>query len=120
MKVEQFVMAYGVEQDRLRALLPDGFSSLRPVLRINAAIRDEKTGYAVRPSERNRGLATQILRQGLSLAAQFGFDGVLCVCDADNAASETVILKNGGVLEDERYDPEEAVAVRRYWIDLPK
>lgn len=78
------------------------------------------TGYAVRPSERNRGLATQILRQGLSLAAQFCFDGVLCVCDADNDASETVILKNGGVLEDERYDPEEAVTVRRYWIDLPK
>ena len=45
MKVEQFVMAYGVEQDRLRALLPDGFSSLRPVLRINAEIRDGKTGY---------------------------------------------------------------------------
>lgn len=76
MKVEQFVMACGVEQDRLRALLPD--------------------------------------------AAQFGFDRVLCICDADNAASETVILKNGGVLEDERYDPEEAVTVRRYWIDLPK
>ena len=45
MHVQQFVMAYGVEQDRLRALLPDGFSSLRPVLRINAEIRDGKTGY---------------------------------------------------------------------------
>lgn len=44
-KVEQFVMAYGVEQDRLRALLPDGFSSLRPVLRINVEIRDDKCGY---------------------------------------------------------------------------
>lgn len=43
MKVEQFVMAYGVEQDRLRALLPNGFSSLRPVLRINAELRDGKT-----------------------------------------------------------------------------
>ncbi len=31
MKVEQFVMAYGVEQDRLRAFLPEGFVSLRPV-----------------------------------------------------------------------------------------
>lgn len=40
MRVEQFVMAYGVEQDRLRALLPAGFASLRPVLRINAEIRD--------------------------------------------------------------------------------
>lgn len=36
MTVEQFVMAYGAEQDRLRALLPEGFASLRPVLRINA------------------------------------------------------------------------------------
>lgn len=45
MKVEQFVMAYGVEQDRLRAIFPDRFISLRPVLRINAEIRDEKVGY---------------------------------------------------------------------------
>lgn len=39
MKVEQFVMAYRVEQDRLRAMLPEGFASLRPVLRINVEIR---------------------------------------------------------------------------------
>ena len=45
MKVEQFVMAYEVEQDRLRALLPDGFFSLRPVLRINAEVQDGKCGY---------------------------------------------------------------------------
>lgn len=45
MKVEQFVIAYGVEQDRLRAILPEGFMSLRPVLRINAEVRDERTGY---------------------------------------------------------------------------
>lgn len=45
MKIEQFVMAYEVEQDSLRALLPDGFSSLRPVLRINAGVQDGKCGY---------------------------------------------------------------------------
>lgn len=45
MKIEQFVMAYGAEQDRLRALLPDGFRSLRPVLRINAEVRGGETGY---------------------------------------------------------------------------
>ena len=39
MHIEQFVMAYEVEQDRLRALVPHGFKSLRPVLRINAEIR---------------------------------------------------------------------------------
>ena len=45
MRVEQYVMAYGVEHDRLRAILPDGFASLRPVLRINAEVRDGAVGY---------------------------------------------------------------------------
>lgn len=44
-QVEQYVMAYGVEQDRLRALLPEGFVSLRPVLRLNAEIRGGSHGY---------------------------------------------------------------------------
>lgn len=42
MKIEQFVMAYRVEQDRLRAFLPEEYESLRPVLRINAEIRRDK------------------------------------------------------------------------------
>ena len=45
MKIEQYVMAYGVEQDRLRAVIPDGFTSIRPVLRINAEIIDENRSY---------------------------------------------------------------------------
>lgn len=45
MKVEQFVMAYLVEQDRLRSILPAGFESLRPVLRINAEITNDQTAY---------------------------------------------------------------------------
>ncbi len=45
MKIEQFVMAYEAEQDRLRAMLPEAVISLRPVLRINAEVRDEKIGY---------------------------------------------------------------------------
>lgn len=45
MKIEQYIMAYGVEHDRLRALLPEGFTSLRPVLRINAEIQNGETGY---------------------------------------------------------------------------
>ena len=36
-------MAYQVEHDRIRAILPDGYESLRPVFRINVEIRkDEK------------------------------------------------------------------------------
>ena len=43
--VEQFVMAYEAEQDRIRAMLPKGYESLRPVLRINTEIRDEQVVY---------------------------------------------------------------------------
>lgn len=75
-------------------------------------------GYAVRPSDRNRGLATQMLKQSLQMAKEFGFDRVLCVCDSDNRASEKVILKNGGEFENELYDPYEGVIVKRFWIKL--
>lgn len=75
-------------------------------------------GYAVCSSERNRGLATQMLRQGIGIAKQFGFDRILCVCDEDNYASEKVIIKNGGVLENMLYDPEEKATVKRYWIEI--
>lgn len=44
MEVQQFVLAYQVEQDRLRALLPQGFESLRPVVRINAERRQTAQG----------------------------------------------------------------------------
>lgn len=75
-------------------------------------------GYATRPSDRNRGLATRMLKQGLALAKGFGFDRILCVCDWDNYASEKVIVRNGGVLENELYDPDEKVTVKRFWIQL--
>ena len=63
MKVEQFVMAYGVEQGRLRAILPEGFTSLRPVLRINAEVRDDSTGYV----EFNTAVEKDGLKGGLNI-----------------------------------------------------
>lgn len=45
MKIEQYVMAYKVEQDRIRAMLPTGFESLRPVIRFNAEITNATEFY---------------------------------------------------------------------------
>ncbi len=45
MKVEQFVMAYKVDQDRIRAILPEGFASLRTVMRVNTEIHDDEHAY---------------------------------------------------------------------------
>ena len=42
---EDRAICNGVEQDRLRAILPEGFVSLRPVLRFNAEIRNNRYGY---------------------------------------------------------------------------
>ena len=108
---EDFCLCY--ENDKLVGVFSLKFELTDYLLNFGGHI-----GYAVRPSERNRGLATQILRQGLEMAKNRGFSKVLCVCDDDNIASEKVILKNGGVLEDTRYDPEEHVTVKRYWIIL--
>lgn len=74
-------------------------------------------GYAVKPSKRNCGYATKMLKQGLKIAGQVGLERVLCVCDDDNLASEKVIINNGGVFENKLYDPEERVFVKRYWIE---
>lgn len=75
-------------------------------------------GYAVKPSKRSHGLATQILKQGLEISKAFGFEKILAICDEDNYASEKVIVRNGGVFENRLFDDEENVFVKRYWIYL--
>jgi len=72
-------------------------------------------GYCVRPAFRRRGLAGEILGQGLVIARAHGVDRVLVTCDEDNRASAKVIERRGGVLEDRRVDPD-GVLKRRYWI----
>ena len=59
-------------------------------------------GYAVRPSARRQGHATEALRLMLGVAAQRRIDRVLVTCDDDNVGSRKVIEANGGVLEDVR------------------
>ena len=57
-------MAYSAEQDRIRALLPAGASSLRPVLRINAEIWDDAHGCV----EFNTAVEKNGLRGWLNIA----------------------------------------------------
>jgi len=74
-------------------------------------------GYAIAPSERRRGYATQQLRLALEICRKMGISPVLITCHKDNIASAKVIRKNGGVLEDERVC-EEGKVFQRYWITL--
>ncbi len=54
-------------------------------------------GYAIRPSERNKGYGAQILALALPYAMDIGLKEALITCDNDNIASQKIILRNGGV-----------------------
>ncbi|WP_328584699.1 GNAT family N-acetyltransferase [Streptomyces sp. NBC_00370] len=73
-------------------------------------------GYGIRPSSRQRGLATWALGQILDEARALGLDQVLIVCEVDNLASVKTIERHGGVFEEIR-DTEHS-PVRRYWIKI--
>lgn len=73
-------------------------------------------GYLVLPAHRGRGYATEMLRQSLVFLREHGHtEPVLVTCDDDNAASATVIERNGGVLESVVPGVGD-VPKRRYWI----
>ena len=73
-------------------------------------------GYGIRPGERGKGYATEMLALALEECRKLGLDRVLLTCDRDNPASANVMLKNSAVLENEV--DEDGTIVQRYWIAL--
>ena len=56
-------------------------------------------GYSVRPSERKKGHATEMLRQLLVIAKEIGMNELHLSVEKTNEASVKTIRKNGGVYE---------------------
>ncbi len=75
-------------------------------------------GDGIRPSERRKGFATEMIRQGLEVCRNLGIDRVLMVCRADNEGSRKSIMNNGGVKENEVWEEDEQSMMERYWIQL--
>ena len=73
-------------------------------------------GYGVRPCERRRGYAREMLRLGLATARQIGLARVLICCYKDNIGSARTIVAGGGVLDSEGV--YEGKVLQRYWIEL--
>ena len=76
-------------------------------------------GYGVRPTERKKGYASEILRLGLKYSRHIGLERVMVSCYKENGASRKVILNCGGVLEREFYHTNGKI-ILVYWIDLSK
>jgi len=73
-------------------------------------------GYSVRPSERGKGYAKEMLRLNIQNAKVMGIQKLLITCDVSNEASERTILSNGGVYE--KTIEVDGSRMKRYWITV--
>lgn len=93
-----------------------GMCNLR--LALNDFLRTEggHIGYSVRPTERCKHYATDMLAEALKVYDRFGITNVLVTCDKENPASAKVIQNNGGMLEAEFYSEKYDETLQRYVI----
>ena len=75
-------------------------------------------GYSVRPSERRKGYAKEMLRMALPYCRELRLDKVLITCIDGNIGSEKTILANGGEYESTVHEPNDNVDLKRFWITL--
>ncbi len=73
-------------------------------------------GYIVRPSERGKGYAKEMVRQNLIKCKELGLHKVMITCNCNNIASERTILANGGVFEKEVLVDGEYT--KRFWVTI--
>lgn len=93
-----------------------GAVNIRHYLNESLLLNGGHIGDGVRPSERRKGYATEMIRLALEECKKLGINKVLMVCDKDNIASARSIQKNGGILENEVL--VDGIVEQRYWIDI--
>lgn len=75
-----------------------GIIDLRHTL--NEFLKDfGNSGYSVRPSERRKGYATEMLKQILDVARNAGLQEIHLSVEKSNEPSVKTIVKNGGIYE---------------------
>lgn len=94
-----------------------GAINIRHYLNDNLLKHGGHIGDGVRPSERQKGIATRMIALGLEECKKLGLKRVLMTCRKDNIGSAKSIINNGGILENE-IKQDDGVVTQRYWIDL--
>lgn len=94
-----------------------GIIQIRHKLNEHLLLYGGHIGDSIRPSERRKGYATEMIRLALNECKNLGIFKVLMVCYVDNIGSEKSIINNGGVLENIVED-EDGNKIKRFWIDL--
>ena len=75
-------------------------------------------GYSIRPSERRKGYAKEMLKLALPFCREIGLDKVLITCAEENIGSEKTIRSNGGIYESTVQEPNSGRYLKRFWITL--
>ncbi len=75
-------------------------------------------GYDIRPSKRNMGYGTTILKLALTKCRELGINKVLITCDDTNLGSKKIIESNGGILENKVKNDDNITFTLRYWINV--
>ena len=92
-----------------------GAVNIRHYLNENLLLNGGHIGDGIRPSERRKGIATQMIALALDECKNLGIDKVLMVCDKNNIGSAKSIINNGGLLENEI--EVDGIVKQRYWIN---
>lgn len=75
-------------------------------------------GYSVRPSERRKGYAKEMLKTTLPFCREIGIDKLMIACIDGNIGSEKTILANGGVYDSSIHEPDRNWNLKKFWITL--
>ena len=73
-------------------------------------------GYLIRPTKRNKGYGTQILKLALEKCKKLGIEEVIVACREDNLASMNVIKNNKGIFLNRVFNDNKGCYYCRYKI----
>ena len=84
-----------------------GAIEIRHQLNDYLLFRGGHIGYGIRPSERNKGYASNMLGMALEYCKIIGLTNVLITCSSNNIGSIKTIVKNGGIFDSEDIEKDE-------------